>query len=293
MDIIERVSPLYTVYYYSDFLYRVVKFKRSRGGVRLLDDDKKSEITDRFEQSYIRSRSMVMQLALCNRWDYFVTITVDPERFDRTDLDRIYTYLSQWIRDFRKKHKCSFSYLLVPELHADRRTWHFHGFLAGIPDHCITKFVRGIHPQKLVDAGYYNFPALAAAVGYVSLSSVRDPVGSGMYIVKYITKEHAHDDFYQHLYFCSRGLSRAKAVADCFCYNSQLEAALSHESDFCAVGWVQPSNFAYPLDFTGCEAREEFQLDPVELSDLAFVDTVEVYDQMKIKLPGPWPEQSV
>lgn len=285
MDIKERVFPLYTVYYYSDFLYRVVKFKRSSSGVRLLDDEKERVHMDRLEQSYIRSRSMVLQYALCNNWDYFVTITVNPDRFDRTDLDSISKYLFQWIRDFRKRYHCPFKYLLVPELHADRRTWHFHGFFSGIPVAFLSNFVRGIHPKKLVDSGYLNFPALSSAVGFVSMSLVRDPVGSGMYIVKYITKDHAHDDFYQHLYFCSRGLSRAKACADCYCYNPELESTLQVSNDFCASGWVKPSSWVYPLDLFGVESRDQFDLTPVQLDDLAFADTEDLYEQMKIELP--------
>lgn len=245
---------------------------------------------DRFEQSYCRSRSMVLQLALCNHWDYFVTITVDPVRFDRMDLDSLYKYLSQWIRDYRKKHGCRFSYLLVPELHADRRAWHFHGFVSGLPENALCPFVHGLHPEHLIRNGFLNFPDLCSAIGYCSLSPVRDPVGSGMYIVKYITKEHAHDDFYQHLYFCSRGLSRARPVFDCYVYNSDLERVLTNESDFCATGWCQPDSWLYPLDLANCEPRDLVDLSPVELSDLALVDSVEEFEQLSLFINNELPD---
>lgn len=260
MTVSEKISPLYTVYYYTDFLYRVIKFKRRGDGIHLPDPDKDAP-QERFLQSYCRARSQVLQCALCNKWDYFITITVSPEKFDRYDLNSIYKYLSQWIRDFRKVYG-GFSYVLVPELH-ENGAWHFHGLVSGIPDSCLCPFVPGIHPWKLVKAGYLNFPLLGEAVGFVSLGALRDAVGAAFYVTKYITKEHAHDDYYQHLYFCSHGLRRARPVADCYVYNSQLESCLESESDYCRCGWARNVEWTFPLS-GDLESRDVSEL----LSDL-------------------------
>lgn len=274
MTISEQISPLYTVYYYTDFLYRVVKFKRSSDGIRILDPDKPDELPmEKFMQSYCRARSMVLQYALCNDWDYFITITVNPDRFDRWDLDRIYSYMSQWFRDYRKKHgKSCIRYVLVPEHHKDG-AWHFHGLISGIPRKHISDFVPGIHPQKLVVAGYKNWGPLANAVGFVSLSPLRNPVGAAFYVVKYITKEHARSDFYQHLYYCSRGLKTAHPVADCYTYDSGLESALEFENDFCACGWVREADFTFPLQDPMQPRIMDF-LVPVRESELACEDNL-------------------
>lgn len=267
MTIVDKIQPLYTIYYYTDFLYRVVKFKRASDGIRLVDRDPDELPMDKFAQSYCRARSMVLQYALCNQWDYFITITVSPERFDRWDLDSIYKYISQWFRDYRKKYGSScIRYVLVPEHHKDG-AWHFHGLIAGInPDH-VSSFVPGLHPLKLVAAGYKNFGKLADAVGYVSMSELRNPVGAAFYVTKYITKEHARSDFYQHLYYCSRGLKTAQPVADCYTYDSTLESALESENDFCACGWVREADFSFPLQ-ESFEPRIMDYLVPVKESDL-------------------------
>lgn len=265
MDLFEAAEPLYTVYYYTDFLYRVVKFKR-RSTVLPHHNDLR-EHQDRFLQSYCRSRSMVLQYGLCNPWDYFITITVSPEKFDRWDLDFIYKYLSQWFRDYRKKFDVTLDYLLVPEHHQDG-AWHFHGFIRGVVPSHLSKFVHGIHPEKLVEGGFLNWGRLASSIGYVSLSALKNPVGCAFYIVKYITKEHAHDDFYQHLYYHSQGLKTAKPVVDCYCHNAVLDSCLQHENDFCFTGWAKVSDFTFPLALAGCEPRLFEQLLPLDQAAL-------------------------
>lgn len=265
MEVLEKIHPLYTVYWYTDFLYRVVKFKRSSCGFcfRSDDDDRECPL-DKFAQSYCRARSMVLQYALCNKWDYFITITVSPERFDRWNLDAIYKYLSQWIRDYRKKYERNVKYVIVPEKHKDG-AWHFHGFISGVaPDH-IMPFVKGMHPQKLVDAGYFNFPLLAQSVGFVSCAPIRDPVAASFYISKYVTKEHARDGFYEHLYYCSRGLNHARPVADAYAYEPILESSLEFDNDFCSCGWVRGQDFTFPDSF---ELRDIQSLVPVRQSEL-------------------------
>nr|WP_326171392.1 hypothetical protein [uncultured Oscillibacter sp.] len=282
MQVSEKILPLYTVYYYTDFLYRVVKFKRCRDGLAL--HDLEQEPQERFLQSYSRSRSKVLQYALCNEWDYYVTITVDPKRFDRWDLDVIWEYLCRFFR-FYSRNYSRLSYLLVPERHKDG-AWHFHGFLAGVLDSHLFPFVPGLHPQKLIDAGYVNFPALGQVIGYVSLGKIQDPVKAGFYVTKYITKEHAHDDFYQHLYYHSQGLKSARPVADCYTSNFALDDCLTFESDFVCCGWarLKSSDFTFPFDLDGCEPREFEHLTPFDAAVLGEDTTLDfVYKIFKKK----------
>lgn len=246
MEVLEKLQPLYTVYYYTDFLYRVVKFKRRSDCIRVSDQEEVELPLDKFAQSYCRARSMVLQYSLCNKWDYFITITVDPKKFDRWCLDDIYKYMSQWFRDYYKKYGSKIRYVLVPEHHKDG-AWHFHGLISGICPSHISSFVPGIHPQKLIVAGYQNFGKLASVVGYTSLSPLRNPVGAAFYVTKYITKEHARSGFYEHLYYCSRGLSTARPVADCYFYEPRLEDSLEFDCDFCACGWLRNEDFSFAM----------------------------------------------
>lgn len=257
MPYFEQIQPLYTIYYYSDFLYRVVKFKRSSLGLADRTQMDKDVPVVRFSQSYSRSRSRVLQYALCNHWDYFITITVSPALFNRYELDPIYAALSDFFKFYRKHFSPDFRFLLVPELHEDG-AWHFHGLVSGVLPSHLSKFVRGIHPRKLVDKNYDNWGMLAAVIGYVSLSEVVSSVGCGFYIAKYITKDHANDDFYKHLYYHSRGLNTAYPVSDCFVSDSQLDSYLTHDYDFCSCGWVRlvSPDFTFPI----CGDREPREL---------------------------------
>ena len=274
-------QPLYTVYWYSDFVYRVVKFKRS-SGIHLPSAPDEG-CNDRFSQSYSRARSQVLQIALCNQWDYFVTITVDRTKHDRYDLDSLIKYITQWIRDFRKRTGCKFKYLLVPEHHKKDGAWHFHGLVSGISDKFLSPFVAGIHPHKLVSGGYFNFPELSKSVGFVSLGRIKNPIGSSFYISKYITKEHANDDFYSHLYFCSVGLNRCRPLVDFYAYNSTLENCLTYTGDFCSAGWLFTDDWS-AVHGLGGEDRDIDSLFPAEQAIIEALDnfTVEHYEQLSL-----------
>ena len=255
MELLEKIQPLYTVYYYTDFLYRVVKFKRNRGGVPLPSEQSGYETPERFSQSYSRSRSKVLQYALCNKWDYFITITVSDAHFDRYDLPSIKAALSRWFIEYRRQYG-HIAYLLVAEQHKDS-AWHFHGFISGIAPEHVTQFVVGIHPYKLIKAGYVNFPLLAADFGFVSMGALKNPTAAGFYVTKYITKGMSAD-YYQHCYLHSRGLKVALPVADCYYYNSALEECLSFETDFCSCGWAKDKDFTFPLNYEPREFDDDF-----------------------------------
>lgn len=255
MASLEQISPLYSVYYYTDFLYKVVRFKRSDFPVALRGP--REELVERFSSSYSRSRSMVLQYALCNQWDHFITITVNPAWFDRYDLDSVYDVLYAFLKFYRSTFSPNFRFLLVPELHKDG-AYHFHGLVAGVCPVHLSEFIPGIHPQKLINAGYLNWGMLGAVIGYVSLSKLRSPVGAGFYVTKYITKEHANDGFYKHLYFHSRGLSIARPVADCYIGCSTFDSCITFEGPFCDVGWfkLKDSDFTFPLSIDGVQPRD-------------------------------------
>ena len=88
---------------------------------------KKAEGEDML-RSMRRARANLRRLALANGFDYFVTLTLDPERIDRFDGEAITKRLGQWCSNMVKRH--GLRYVIVPEQHRDG-AWHFHGFFAG------------------------------------------------------------------------------------------------------------------------------------------------------------------
>lgn len=80
-----------------------------------------------------RAKNIIFEYAFCNPWDWFFTGTLDPKKYDRTNLDKFHKDLTQWFRDYGKQHNVHIKFLLVPEKHSDGVSWHIHGFLYGLP----------------------------------------------------------------------------------------------------------------------------------------------------------------
>lgn len=88
---------------------------------------KKSEGDDAL-RSMRRARAQLRRLALSNSFDYFVTLTLAPEKIDRYDGAAVVRALNQWCSNMVKRN--GLSYILVPEQHQDG-AFHFHGFVKG------------------------------------------------------------------------------------------------------------------------------------------------------------------
>lgn len=56
----------------------------------------------KLESSLSRTKSAIFELALCNDWDWFLTLTLNPEYLDRKDLNSYKTKLSIWIKNYNR-----------------------------------------------------------------------------------------------------------------------------------------------------------------------------------------------
>lgn len=187
--------------------------------------------------SYSRARSMVYELAACNPWQCMVTITIDPAKYDPEDLPGIMKDFAMWFRNQRRIPGFEgIKYLLVPEHHTDKNTWHLHGFFLGLPEKTLVPFdfdpaclsfdLNAPHSDEewswykwnkkrwhMNEDGYLNWPALEKKYGFFS-AKMHDGkyMFTAAYITKYITK-----DFYKNpvaknacLYYPCQGLNRAE-----------------------------------------------------------------------------------
>ncbi len=264
-------APLYTIHQYDQGIYKVVVFKGNRDPDRVYVRDREEERHNdtKLDNNFSRARSMVLQYALCNPWDYFFTGTLDKEKFDRHDLDTYQEKLSQFIRDKRKVYQSKFQVLLVPEHHKDG-AWHIHGLVYGLPEEALSEFAPPA-PRKLIKGGFFNWPDYMRKFGFCSLGRIRDPVATAFYISKYVSKDLARrgGDLGKHLYFHSRPLKRAEKVSDVYLYNPGLEECCTHEYDFCKVGMVSGAHWTFPYQWNGAEAvSEQFLEVPVPLDPL-------------------------
>lgn len=158
-----------------------------------------------------RAVAKVEELGLCNDWDLFTTITVSPDRLDRSNLGDIYDRVVRgYLRNCRDVYKrlsrrgrvsdddTRLDYLIVPELHADGRTWHLHGvikagycYYSGLQDYHSRlgdKLPIKIRDKAMEEGSIYWDGRLEAEVGYNTLSVIRDKERTIRYLIKYLLK---------------------------------------------------------------------------------------------------------
>lgn len=79
-------------------------------------------------RSVRRAKSQLRDIALCNDFKWFVTLTLSPEKVkDRADPVEVIHHLNIWLDNQVRRH--GLRYVLVPELHKNGAI-HFHGFFS-------------------------------------------------------------------------------------------------------------------------------------------------------------------
>ena len=88
--------------------------------------------------SVSRSVRAVRELAACNPWQFFITITLSPSNWkNRYTPDGLQDVIKAMAKRWRRKRKngsayCpGFKYLIIPEMHKDGAI-HLHGFVSSI-----------------------------------------------------------------------------------------------------------------------------------------------------------------
>lgn len=210
--------------HYADDTYRLIHMRSVRvAGLEERNPAKRERRSgcdaDKSDGSLSRTRSAIWELAICNPWDYFVTLTLDPERRDRYDLNLIAKQLGKFINNYNFRTDAAVKYLLIPEHHRDGAI-HFHGLLSGLPPSHLAAFKLSdkipARMKSMLREGrqLYDWPAYAKSFGFTSLETIRSPERCAAYMTKYITKElgKASVALNHHLYYCSKGLKRAEVL---------------------------------------------------------------------------------
>ena len=179
-----------------------------------------------------------MALGLCNEWDYFTTFTLDPNKYDRFNLQKWHKDFTQWIRNYRRKTGYPFKYILIPEHHIKDYAWHMHGLIQGLPWDTLTKFDPAKHPIKLVTKGYRYHEGILDKFGYNSFGKIRNREATTKYLMKYITKTMAETNIGlgSHLYYASLGLNKPELVNNM--YLCSYVTKVDFENDYMASAWL-------------------------------------------------------
>lgn len=206
--------PLEYWYRYRENLWkRVTVYEREIHGSY---HPRKQTPDEKLQGNIRRAQRQIEGYALCNPMDWFVTLTLNKELQDRSDLESFRKQFMQLCRDCRKKYG-EFEALMVPELHKSGDAWHMHGLIRGLPiealrlftlDEKLPKYVR----DKLAGGSLvYDWPEYRQKFGWVNVEPILNQDAAARYITKYITKS-AEDstakaiESGKHLYYVTRGL---------------------------------------------------------------------------------------
>ncbi len=182
---------------------------------------------------------------MCNEWEWFFTGTIDSRKYDRTDLKRFRNDFTRYLQRYGRQNGLNIQYLIIPEMHKDKKSWHVHGFIKGLPVEYLTEFRKNKHLpkylRKRLNYGYkvYEWKPYSEKFGFNDFERIRDLRRSANYICKYITKDLGRSvtELGMHTYFASKGLDTAKEL-----YRGILKPGsgikFDYKNDYFGVKWL-------------------------------------------------------
>ncbi|MBE5923520.1 MAG: hypothetical protein E7271_03495 [Lachnospiraceae bacterium] len=197
--------------------YNIANF--SCGNSTLSFDEHSND--EKLNNNICRARNKIIEYVLCNDFDYFITITLNPDLFDRHNLKCFIKKLGVFIQHYNARQNCCLKYIFIPEQHKDG-CWHLHGFIMGLPVERLTLFdinSKDNLPLYIVNKiksgnNLYYFKPFLDKFGFNVIEPIHDKKASVLYMCKYLTKDISRNvrELGNHLYYCSKGLKKAEVV---------------------------------------------------------------------------------
>lgn len=231
-----RIADIASLKKYRDDLYKLTYFKTPvmQSGFESSEGKnyrRKCTVNDKkLDNNLIRAKSKVFELAVCNDFEYFVTFTISPEKYDRHNFEVYYKDFRKFLKYYNKKYNTKVQYILVPEMHEDG-AWHMHGLIKGIiQEHLIIN-----------EHGYLDWIHYRDKFGWISLSPVKDIKRVSSYITKYVVKSLCNSvlGLNKHVYYRSKGLKTAKEIKKGMLVDN---IPWDFENDYVKVKWFNNSD---------------------------------------------------
>lgn len=212
------------------------------------NNHKRNVNDEKLDNNIIRAKSKIFEYAICNDFEFFVTLTLNGKKIERNDIDCFIKKLGQYIRDVRKHTGQKIEYILIPEKHSDGINWHMHGLVKGLED--IRKYdIKENIPKRMKDKiiqyreynlNLYEWVGYSKKFGFNCIEPIRDKEACSAYITKYISKsidcEMGITEKNKKMYYCSRGLKTAKNIKKGVIptYNINYD----YENEYCKIKWL-------------------------------------------------------
>lgn len=149
-----------------------------------------------------RSLQTVYKYARSNLWEWFFTLTFNPEKVDSFNYQEVTEKLAKWLNNLRRVCP-NMKYLVVPEKHKSGR-YHFHGLFSNVDE---LRFIDSGHTDEgghtVYNVGNYSLGfSTAVKIG----ETLEDSAKISSYLSKYITKDLTEGTFGKKRYWASRNL---------------------------------------------------------------------------------------
>lgn len=149
-----------------------------------------------------RAKDKIQDIVLCNKFDYFVTLTFNPQKVDSFNVEEVKRAIKNWLNNGVKRR--NYSYIAIPEYHKSGRI-HLHALMSG--------------DLSLVDSGHkhnfktiYNISDWQEKFGFSTAIKIDGNITAlSYYITKYISK--GNDKIFGHFYWSSRNLQRSPEIS--------------------------------------------------------------------------------
>lgn len=164
------------------------------------------------EESKRRAKSKVRDIALCNKFTYMFTWTLDGEQIDRYDPEAIYKKMRAFLSNATQRK--NFTYVCIPEYHKlkdgeEKPAIHFHGLCDLGTVQITPAIVKGMHLHDANGRPIYNMTDWT--LGFSTCVPLDDDYEKAVnYVVKYITK--AEEKIFGKWYLSSRCLQKAPDI---------------------------------------------------------------------------------
>lgn len=165
------------------------------------------EVEERKERSMKVSKARTIQkiyeITRSNEWEYFITLTFNPEKVDSMNYAEVVKKLSKWLKNLKMRYAPELRYIIVPELHKSGR-FHFHGLFASIGNMTLVDSGKRLPDgEPIYNLGNYN-------LGFTTATRIKDETRVSSYITKYISKDLCAVTANKKRYWCSRNLEKVR-----------------------------------------------------------------------------------
>lgn len=149
------------------------------------------------QRSLRKTKTTLKDLILSNSFDMFITLTIKQ---DRQNNERSKKKIQTWLKNTKAKYG-TFSYVIVPEFHKDKKSLHFHMLTYNLKTP-LKKTNKRINSRPV-----YHLKTYKSGLNSVILIEHQNTTKLATYVTKYITKDMPVFNNKKR-FWCSSGLKR-------------------------------------------------------------------------------------